>query len=225
MKNKNTKNKDLYLSILNMFVSADNSRTPFLTPFVIDDLAFASDLHVGVYFDKNLIDPIESFTGNNSKGVVQTLLKKKNKNTIFEIKDLEDKLKEGTIINLYDEENTSIECTSCDGTGEVEWEFEHYTKDFECPVCDGIGATEESIKSPTYKKGYAYKEVCHINDSCFSLELFSKIVKVAQLLEQKTIVLEYQDLPNSLSVFSVKDTKIVIMPRLKDPDDKVVFSY
>jgi hypothetical protein len=32
-----------------------------------------------------------------------------------------------------------MKCPDCNGTGEVEWEYESYTKEFECPVCDGNG--------------------------------------------------------------------------------------
>lgn len=205
-----------------MFCYKGKDRPFFEHPFVIDDLVFSSDFHIGVYFDKNLTIPIGNFNGEKPKGPYNTLVKPKNKNIVFKISDLEGYLKDGTIINLFIDEET-IECSTCEGKGEVEWEFQIYNKDFECPVCEGVGTIVIEPARISDKKGYAYDEVCLIGNSYFSLELFSKIVEVAKILKEENVILEYQDTPDSLSIFSIKDIKMVIMPRLKDLSDLVVF--
>lgn len=43
-------------------------------------------------------------------------------------------------------------CDECNGTGEVEWQYETYTKYFNCPVCYGTGFSEEKRRVKTGKK-------------------------------------------------------------------------
>ena len=53
----------------------------------------------------------------------------------------------------------SNECKTCDGTGEVEWEFEMHSKDDDCPVCDGKGYIGKEVFVETGAFGFGEQTV------------------------------------------------------------------
>lgn len=52
---------------------------------------------------------------------------------------------------VEDEEYDQEECTECDGTGSVEWEYtdkngKTHHQDFDCPACDGWGFLKQNVR-------------------------------------------------------------------------------
>lgn len=59
---------------------------------------------------------------------------------------------------IKDEEYDEEECTECDGTGSVEWEYldkngKTHHQDFDCPICNGRGFFKRNVRK-CYKPEY-----------------------------------------------------------------------
>ncbi|MBW4362499.1 hypothetical protein [Flavobacterium taihuense] len=227
MKNESTipENKNVYTKILNMFVYKGKDKLNLVNPFIIQDYAIATNCHIAVYFDKNLVQNIESYNGTSPKSFLNVLLREENQNRTFNVSELEDNLKKGITIDVFEQTVQSNDCDSCNGTGEVEWYYEEYTQDFECPVCNGLGVIEIKNYFPNGIKEYQNVDVCEIGNSIFSLKLFSKIVEVAKMLDQKDIILEHQTTSDEFTGFLIGNVKMVIMPRRNNFEDRIVFKY
>lgn len=81
-----------------------------------------------------------------------------------------------------------IECTECEGNGEVEWEYMHWTKDDECPKCKGKGHWEGNNMVTNTKINYdlivvVLSQKC-LDVLCKFLEQFHDIKSIDFIVER-----------------------------------------
>jgi len=83
---------------------------------------------------------------------------------------------------VYEFTGQDIKCETCNGYGEVEWEFQHYTKDFDCPKCDGLGLEQQKKKKPTDKKTFDNETFVKINEKYFNVKYFYRLIMIQKLI-------------------------------------------
>jgi DnaJ-class molecular chaperone len=142
MENLENKETTILEEVFKLFTTENDLNTTFNEPFEKDNKVYATDRHCLIKIDKSLCD----FSVNNKGDVpnVEAVIPVNNVNIIID-EDLS-KYDIYKTEDSYDEIDEDIDCDTCDGSGEVEWEFEHYTNYFDCPVCEGSGYKEHVKK-------------------------------------------------------------------------------
>ena len=112
----------------------------------------------------------------------------------------------------YEFAGKDIECETCEGSGQVEWEFEHYTRDFDCPVCDGSGWSEKKRGRKTGGKTFG-KCVVNIKGAYFHVDKFYKLIQVREILGGEIELISYSK-PTSGVLFKVGVCEILLMPAM-----------
>jgi hypothetical protein len=217
---ENTQNEGTLLSdIFNIFVSNDTMRPVLTKPFEFNNKIYATDAHVLIRINKSDCDfnvepqpnapNCESVTPNENMNLLLSVNK-----TQFEEYKTEDEM-----VDVGED----IDCDTCDGDGEVEWEFEHYTNYFDCPVCDGSGYKETSTEIKTGNKTYG-NILIKIKDSYLHISKFSKLLEVQEKLNE-SIYLTHLSTPNKAVLFKVGICDVLIMPVMVsayDTEEKVI---
>lgn len=79
---------------------------------------------------------------------------------------------------------TTETCGSCGGDGVVDWEFEHYTREFDCPVCDGYGQTETK-KVLTRQGFYEYDLVKLSENTKLKADFIYSLLNISEVITFK----------------------------------------
>ena len=146
------------------------------------------------------------------------IIRMKNNNTIVTIADIEAayncfKLEPEMVIG----EGEEVECSACEGDGEVQWEFTdpdgntHYM-DHECPVCGGTGKVPEQKKIPTGRMLAPEDALLEIDGVKFSAYYLMTAIEAVRMLGCKQLrhTVAYE---NSANIFEVQDgIRLLIMP-------------
>lgn len=204
---KNYTSKQLN-EVFALFCGKEEYRPVMHKPFEVDGFVYATDAHVLVRIIKDryklkLDNPHKPLNLSKiSFDFVSSEKLKLNKKDFDKLKT-KDELKE--VGNIE-------KCDSCDGFGEVEWEFESYTRDFDCPVCDGEGKIGKSEKIPTGEKTFG-DIVIEIDGKYFNPNFIDKIFTVKDLVGGDIIFKKTKDMTG---LFQVKDFEIIIMPLMND---------
>lgn len=111
-------------------------------------------------------------------------------------------------VDVYIDED--VECDICNGYGEVEWEFQGYTKEDECPACDGSGSKTKIKSVKTGKKIFGNFHV-KLNETYFTINIFYKLIQARDFLGGE-ITLLYQANSKSAVLFKVGFCEILLMP-------------
>jgi len=209
------KSKPLLGDVFSMFLSKDELRPVLQNPFIKSNKVCATDGYALVYIDEK--DCFFDFTNEyenapNIDAVVPTpnIHKKLNVcNSDFEKFKTEDEYK------IVGED---IKCSECGGDGEVEWEYERWTKSFDCPKCDGDGLEYKSRSVLTGEKTFGVCRV-KIQDVYFDMAKFYRLIRVQDIL-QEDIVLVNSDTQSKGFLFKIGICHVLIMPcPLKDESD------
>jgi hypothetical protein len=188
-----------------LFVGKDKFRPAMHKPFEINGKVYATDAYTLVRTDKA---NIEFFLDNehnppNCEGVIPEV----NTSLILNItKEMFETLKTA---DEYEIAGKDIECKTCEGSGEVEWDFEHYTRDFECPVCEGAGWEEQKTSRKTGGKTFG-KCIVKINDACFHIDKFYKLIKVRDILGGEIELISYSKSTSGV-LFKIGVCEILLM--------------
>ena len=204
--------------VFNLFVSKDiDEPRPFtLHPFLWEDYAVATDAHQMIYALKSNID-FEIDTPYKTPAIGQFLIHPTLNKTLdisnidFEIFKTEDELSP---------ELPDVKCKTCNGEGDVEWEFEHYTEDFDCPVCDGKVIKSKPKRKPTGNKIFGEFNFVKLNDAYFNINLFYNVVKASKLVDKEIVLISHES-EKSAAYFSIGEFTILIMP-VKEPSGKIL---
>lgn len=207
-------------NIIKSFLRNDNYRPILNKPFEINGKIYATDSYCLIRVDKDKCDFIlePHDTPPNCESVVPS----ENINILIDVakNDFEQYKTEDETSEIGDD----IECDTCNGFGEVEWEFEHYTRDFDCPVCEGSGYSAESRTVKTGNKTYDNYFV-KVRNTYLDIHKFDKLLQVKELLNEP-IYLIHESEPNKPVLFRVGIFEILIMPMIYNyygnNDNKVI---
>jgi len=131
--------------LLRMYVSADSLCEKLKEPMRCGGHVFATDNVSAIIIQRDLVTDSGKYRDfSNKKGFKEKLFMGMNCNLRVTLGDIDDCLSKVPRIAEVIMEGEYVECSECNGTGEVEWEYrsmdgKHYNKDLDCPVCDGSG--------------------------------------------------------------------------------------
>lgn len=187
-----------------LFVGKDNLRPTMHTPFEFENYIYATDAHILIRVKKEDCD--FEITNPDFLKCDDKIIPKENENIILSIPDFEMYKTEDEYKVIQEEK----ECDTCHGSGEVEWEFENYTKDFDCPVCEGEGIEEEEKKAKTGKKTFGLTAI-KVKDTYFDIKLFNVLNDVKDYLGGD-ITLISADKSFSPTMFRIGICEVLLMP-------------
>ena len=209
---------DVFLPLLKKFASNDDMREWMATPFNVGSRTVATKGYC------LLSTPFqEGFTDRSEKTKTVYPMEHTINKTIT-VDELKQKLKEFPLIDCFDEIETK--CDSCNGDGEVEFEFYHNSKTYEmehdCPVCDGQGIINTQSKTPNGKKELDYNKFFQIGNCIFNVARVEELIYVADYLKSDVITIVNQTEKNRASLFAIKDVEMLVMPTMCDDVRNVV---
>ncbi|WP_333661549.1 hypothetical protein [Chishuiella changwenlii] len=199
---KNTLHEVFY-----QFVGDDQLRPNMHAPFEVEGVVYATNAYSVIYTEKKNCD--FDYNQNSIPQIKNVLPSQTNTNQLIDLKlsEFEEYLTE--IETSFKEE--SIECNECNGYGEVEWDYKHYSKEFECPACDGFGTVDKSKEVPT--GGKIHQEVViEIKGHAFLLNRIIPLIKTADLLKKDIYLVYSPSEPYQSLVFKIDFLTIVVMP-------------
>jgi hypothetical protein len=199
--------------IFNSFVSKDKFKPVLNKPFELNDRIYATDAYSLIRINKKDCD----FTvqPEDSAPNCEAVIPIENMNQLLTIdKDFFEQYKTEDELTELGED---VECETCDGFGEVEWEFQHYTELFDCPVCKGDCYTERVKNIKTGNKTFG-KDLVKIKEAYLDINKFYKILETKEKLGEP-LYLIHQSTPNKAVLFRVGICEILIMPYMYNNDD------
>lgn len=118
----------------------------------------------------------------------------------------------------------SVECTECNGWGEVEWTYGAYTDDDDCPVCNGTGEGL-SKKVETGKMIFTFEYVVKIGNHYFYPDRLEDLLNVSETIDAHPQLL-YQDesYEYKYTVFKIENAFFVLAPAKYD-QETIVHSF
>lgn len=211
-----------YDKALRLHTGNDELRDWMMEPFYIENTVFATDAHSLIWIDKNLVSELKPYARPNPNNILSVIPESRNKNQILDIESIKLALENFPKVDGFDLIDNTIKCVSCNGEGEVEWEYEGYIKDFECPVCYGEGETG-SVKSVPNGKKVPPDNLCiKLKGSIISMEQIKKVLKTKDVLEAENVVLVFNNLPYQPSIFKIDEAEVMVMP-MREREDQNIF--
>lgn len=209
----------VYNNLLKLFVDNNQFVDWRNTPFKIGDQVMATNAHVLIIINDEVLPAVEPLTDYDPQNVLSIIPKEYFNIGKIITADLRSMLDN---IPLIPKES---ECEVCEGDGEVEYEFysgiNHYTIDHDCPVCKGDGV----IKTKSRETEIDYSKRIVIGQSAFGINYLDLLVRCAEALQAPEICIVYQAGRTSKCVFRIGKVDIMIMPVDIDlKDDAVVGS-
>lgn len=117
-----------------------------------------------------------------------------------------------------------IECTECNGTGEVEWVYGSYTNDDDCPVCNGRGE-KGTKKVETGQMIFDYSNVVKIGDYYFFPDSLEDLFMVSETLDCHPQLLFQDDrFRYKFTVFKIEHAFFVLAPAMYN-EQRVITSF
>ena len=204
--------KNLRQLIYNYFINPDDH--PILSqPFWQDKKLCASDGHVLIRIDKNLVE--------NPEWVPQPQPKTKYPDTgsvipeysldiPLAVNQIQNAIQKAKIVDEYEP------CDDCHGTGMVTWEYEglvnDYTKEDKCPVCDGEGHLQKTGRQiPDPKQLYAVRNLF------FSGKRMAWLLDVMQQMEITKLVI--RAITEITMLLTTDGVEILIASEIPEKDD------
>jgi len=197
-----------YSKILEMFVSTEQFRVWMCKPFSIGDMTYATDAYIMAITPKINTEVFDYLEEKQAENVLKIIPEGRNKNDIFSIKDIKALIEITPTERDYDEKEN--ECSECNGSGDVYWEYNGYDKEGDCPECDGTGTGTTRIYNG--KRVLSYISMIKIGNSYFKVAILQRIVKAAEALNESTLTLTNQTESNKESIFKSGYMEFLIMP-------------
>ena len=226
----NEQKKNVFLEILNEFVSQDDLRPWMKSPFNAFDKTLATNGHVLIATPKisEYIDYTDSKDGYFN--TFSTLVIKHiypvvhNIEKYYEVTSLKKALAKCPMLEEYD--SIIHKCNACNGDGVVDYEFIHNGKthiiEEDCPICDGVGEIEKKSDKPNGKLHYDERKLIKLNDSTFSVLRIAEIIFVANKLNRGVITLVYNIGNKQPCLFKIDDLEMLVMPTYSDTDEHII---
>lgn len=198
----------LLCDVFNLFTADDKFRPAFKKPFINDDKVCATDSYVAIFIDEKDCD----FEVNNEYEPPRliSIVPPENKPVVLDLKKIDwEKYKTEDETRKVGED---IDCSVCNGFGEVEWEFQKWEKYFDCPACEGSGKESEAHEEKTGEKTFGPFRV-KLGNTYFDVAKFYKLIKVQEMLGGEIELLN-NDYPRNGNLFRVGKCNVIIMPML-----------
>lgn len=219
---------DVFRSSLNMFLSNDDLRPALKSPFIQNDLVFATDGSIILCFEKSKLNEIDFESHEKAPNALAVIPDGENMNVVFETQHLRNTVtkSKNEVSKRYKVKVTN--CPDCDGKCVVDFEYTDYKLkrheiEHDCPTCDGEGMLEMVTNLANGEADVdGFGEYLFWNDTLFMTDYFDKIVKVAEMFEQKTIRLVQRNSDTSLHKFIVGDCTICLMPVYRSDEWDVI---
>lgn len=208
--------------LLGLFTGNDESRPVLMFPNLKDGIVCASDGHVLISIPEDELtikyNSVEKYPNGNK------IISDMESETLRSIKiDIETLAKELTKCR-FEADKLILKCKECDGTGNVEWEYEdkerndHYKTD-DCPLCDGTGKDEQNNPFPkiivsTFDKEENVIQIS-IGDLLFHPYQIYRLFMVAVSKGYKEIEMFYNPHQYGQTLTYFGNVKVLVMAMLK----------
>lgn len=206
-----------YTEALKLFV-AENQFWPWMGRlFTIGDNIYGINGHMIAYIDKSMAENAPELQSDRVEAVLAVIPKQDNIDFTFPVSRIEKILNELPMVD----EDTEKNCSDCDGSGEVEFEYNSikgnlYEIDAECPICKGVG----TLSRKTNNKVRDMSGVVRIDRHCFLLPTFDTVLRAAKILDVKEVQLVFIGAKHSVSVFKLGKMTVLIMPANMESDEE-----
>lgn len=195
--------------LLKKFVSADDIRPKFMSPWRAADKIYASETHILIRIPAHLTStPYPQYPDDHSDKLFPEAIP----NGIISLTSLSEALKEAPLIDETITVGEDIACDECNGTGEVEWDYKTWSKIFDCPVCDGSGYKDCERQEPTGRKIiYPFASI-RIGQVCFKATFIKLLLETMKLCscDYTTVTLVSSTKP---ALFHITDEiDVLLMP-------------
>lgn len=217
--------KIINYEILKSFCGNDELRLLLKKPFKIEDKAYSTNgfFLLSIDLDKIHTDDEVSISKKNLNHLIGF---KKNQHLVLNVSKLKEVFANAPTQLCYETVSEEVECSECNGEGEVEWSYGSYDKTLDCPVCDGDGVTSPEVKSIIFGKTEIKEDLrVSIGNSCFFAKNIERLVLVAEKLNEPAIVMVYQSKSNSGSLFRIKDFDVLLYPCTSSDESLNIATY
>lgn len=215
-------NKKLYTEIILSFCSTDELRGWLQTPIRIGNRIHATDAHILASIDLDKLDTSHRFNYDSGEKLKNVLITDRNQNLSINVKEMNKVFSNAPQQDCYDTVGKDIDCSECEGDGEVLWQYNDTEKFDSCPVCDGDGRISLAKQIKNGKTEIKDHLKIEIGISTFQVSLFQKLLDVANKLNIEIITLIYQKEEMKGSLFNIGDFEILLMPTKKGNDDLMI---
>jgi hypothetical protein len=209
---------------LNSIIKQNDMRVWMNTPFLLGNYVYSTDAHSLIRFRKEDLSEIYKECSKPNNAEYASKLYNVEFKDILEIKvnDLKKAIDKVPFVEEY--ENTDLEgkCNECEGSGEVEWEYEGHLSDFDCPVCNGEGSLTESKRIKTGRKVKDEGYFIDINFSRLRIAMIEELIKIASILNVEKVKVVNQTKPNSGIIFKVGKGELIMMPVLLTDEQNII---
>lgn len=208
---------------LNVLVRDQDFREWMNKPFTIEDKVYSTNSHSIIQISKDKPSLYDDILNKQMGTKIQGFFDIKSVG-LFKISvlDLKEAIEKVPLVDEVENAGTKGKCLECEGSGEVEWEYEGYEKMDDCPVCYGKGTIIEEKQRKTGRKIKA--DNCFINIGVFRYrtKTIEDLIKISDFLDCKVIKVINQDNPNKATLFQISEAKIFSMPIQNSDKDKVI---
>ena len=211
---------------LHSIIKYNQYRDWMQTPFTIEDNVYSTDAHTIIKVPKDSVGLFDECKKEGNVKVVLNLFDFAPKKIMtIKVQDLKDAIRKIPLVDEVLNETIEVKCKECDGTGEVEWEYEGHYNDFYCPICDGNGTLTEEQKNKTGKKIKDANYFIDINCSRIRSYMIEELINIAWLLKTEKIEVIHQTAPNKGIGFQVGIAQIIMMPILQTDEHNIIHRF
>ena len=195
-------------------------------PFTIGNNVYSTDGESIVKVPKEFVSTFVEF---QKEEIVKRILyffnfKPQNLLTV-NVQDLKDTIGKIPLIDECRNSDEDGKCKECDGRGEVEWEYEEYTKEMDCPICDGDGVIPDHKKEKTGRKIRSKGYFVDFNETIIRTCIIEQLINISCLLKVDEIELISQTAPNNEIVFKVGIAEILTRSVLHEDEQNILKRY
>lgn len=210
-----------YLKAIESIIEKDSPREWMRNP------VNAFNKTMGVTSQTLIATPLVGTFENREKEISMVYPVDENVELTIDVEDLKSKLETIEKVKTYENSIIEVKCEACDGLGTVEfifeWDLETYEITEDCPVCEGTGYVENVIEKES-GEDYNPEKVIKIGCSIFKPSKILTLIRVAEILSEKTIKLYHQTMEHQKSAFKIGEVDLILMPSI-DYRSKIIAEY
>ena len=207
---------DYILSLIRFKDSCLESSEWMLEPFIINNLACATDAQLLVCFEKQFCynSELNSIAHKHKESVLEMFSVPTLNEIVISLAEIEAFFEK---IPLTDK----VECDACIGSGDVNYEFyfdgSTYKKNCECPICNG----EKLVKSNGKSFQFAPNSLIEINGTVFNETKIIKLYRIAKVLHEDYICISPKR-ESSIRQFRIGGVRLFINPSYCEDGEEIL---